>query len=151
MLPSRHPIVERLLLSKNVKLCHVRLQGPLSLLREKFCILKGRKSIRSVLSKCLICRRDDTRHITASLPALPEPRGRDAAVFETTGVDIAGPNLLRDGRKVWVCLYTCALYRAVHLELASSLSTDSFIWTFRSFVARRGRPAVVYSDNWSIL
>jgi hypothetical protein len=72
---------------------------------------------------------------------------RDTALFETTGVAMAGPLLLRDGRKVWVCLYTCAVYRAVHLELALSLSTDSFIQTFRRFVARCGRPLLVYSDN----
>ena len=147
VLPSRHPIVERLVLSTHGKLCHVGVQGLLSHLREKFWILKGRKSIRGILSKCVICRRHEARPVTASQPVLPEPRVRDAAVFETTGVDLAGPLFLRDGHKVWVCLYTCAVYRAVHLELASSLATDSFIQTFRRFVARRGRPAIVYSDN----
>jgi hypothetical protein len=68
-------------------------------------------------------------------------------VFEKTGVDMAGPLFLRDDRMVWVCLCTCAACSAVHLELASSLSTNSFIQTFRRFVARRGRPAFVYSDN----
>ena len=97
--------------------------------------------------RSVICRRHDTRHITASQPALPEPRVWDAAVFETTGVEMAGPLILRDGRKVWVYLYTCAVYRDVHSELPSSLSTDSFIQKFRTFVARRGRPAIIYSDN----
>jgi len=75
------------------------------------------------------------------------PRVRDTALLETTGVDMTGPLLLRDGRKVWVCLYTCAVYRAVHLELALLLSTDSFIQTFQRFVARCGGPVLVYSDN----
>jgi hypothetical protein len=135
VLPSRHPIVERLVLNAHVKSCHVGVQGLLSLLREKFWILKGRKSIRAILSKCVRRRRHEGRHITTSQPVLPEPQVRDAAVFETTGVDMAGPLFLRDGRKLWVCLYTCAVYRAVHLELALSLSTDSFIQTFRRFVA----------------
>ena len=147
VLPSRHPIVESLLLSTHVKLCHVGVQRLLSLLREKFWILKGWKSIWGVLSNCFICRRHDARHIIASQPTLPEPRVRDAAVFETTGVDMAGPLFLRDGHKAWICLYTCAVYRAVHLELASLLSTDSFIQTFRKFVAPHGRPAIVYSDS----
>jgi hypothetical protein len=122
--------------------------GLLSLLREKFWILKGQKSVRAILSKYVRCRRHEARHITSSQPVLPEPRVRDAAVFETTGFDMAGPLFLRDGqKKVWVCLYTCAVYRAVHLKLALSLSTDSFTQTFRRFVARRGRPARVYSDN----
>ena len=82
-----------------------------------------------------------------SQPALPEPRVRDAVVLETTGVDMTSPLFLRDDRKVWVCLYSCAVYRAVHLESASSLSTDSSIQMSRIFVARRRRPAIVYSDN----
>jgi len=104
VLPSCHPILDRLVLSAHVKLCHVGLQELLSLLREKFWILKGRKSVGAILSKCVRCRRHEARHITASQPVLPEPRVRDAAVFETTGVDMAVLLFLRDGRKVWVCL-----------------------------------------------
>ena len=37
--------------------------------------------------------------------------------------------------------------RAVHLEVAFSLSTDSFIMCLRRFIARRGKPTVIYSDN----
>ncbi|GFX76395.1 retrovirus-related Pol polyprotein from transposon 297 [Trichonephila clavipes] len=36
---------------------------------------------------------------------------------------------------------------AVHLELTSSLSTDAFLLSLRRFIARRGRPRVIYSDN----
>jgi hypothetical protein len=35
-----------------------------------------------------------------------------------------------------LCLYTCAVYRVVHLELASSMSNDSFIQTFTRFISR---------------
>jgi len=135
------------MLRAHEKACHVGVQGLLSLLRERFWILKGRKTIRGILTKCVACRRHGARHISTIPPVLPEPRVRDAAVFETTGVDMAGPLFLKDCRKVWVCLYTCAVYRAVHLELTSSLSTESFLQTFRRFVARRGRPAIIYSDN----
>jgi hypothetical protein len=147
ILPSSHPVVEMLVLRAHGKARHVGVQGLLSLLRERFWILKGRKTIRAILTKCVVCRRHSAKHISTIPPALPEPRVRDAAVFETTGVDMAGPLFLKDCRKAWVCLYTCAVYRAVHLELTSSLSTESFLQTFRRFVARRGRPAIIYSDN----
>ena len=41
------------------------------------------------------------------------------------------------------------MYRAVHLELVSSLSTKAFLDSLRRFVSRRGRPSIVYSDNGS--
>ena len=36
---------------------------------------------------------------------------------------------------------------AVHLEVAFSLSTDSFVICLRRLIARRGKPTVIYSDN----
>ena len=37
--------------------------------------------------------------------------------------------------------------RAVHLEVVTSMETDSFINALRRFVARRGPPSDIYSDN----
>ena len=46
-----------------------------------------------------------------------------------------------------MCLYTCLVTRAVHLELCESLGVDSFLNSFRRFVAHRGTPAHCFSDN----
>ena len=80
-------------------------------------------------------------------PVLPINRVRDARIFEVVGVDFAGPLFLRRGGKSWVCIFTCAVYRAVHPELASSLSTEEFLQCLRRFIARRGRPYTICSDN----
>ena len=42
---------------------------------------------------------------------------------------------------------TCLSTRAVHLEVCQSLETDSFLLALRRFIARRGRPALIWSDN----
>ena len=68
-------------------------------------------------------------------------------VFEVVGIDLAGPLYIKHGDKVWIVLFTCAVYRAIHLELVSSLSTDAFLLSLRRFIARRGRPRTIYSDN----
>lgn len=49
--------------------------------------------------------------------------------------------------KSYICLFTCSSSRALHLELAPDLSTDSFIRCLRRFVARRGIPCSITSDN----
>ncbi|UYV73292.1 hypothetical protein LAZ67_10002541 [Cordylochernes scorpioides] len=44
-------------------------------------------------------------------------------------------------------LLTVVNTRAIHLELISSLTTDALISTIRRFIARRGKPATIHSDN----
>ncbi|XP_073955657.1 uncharacterized protein [Choristoneura fumiferana] len=95
--------------------------------------------------------RHEKRHTSQPFQAptapLPVERVQLTAPFEVTGVDLAGPLYLRHGEKCWVVLYTCAVYRAVHLELTRSLSTEAFLQTFRRFIARRGRATSMISDH----
>ena len=49
--------------------------------------------------------------------------------------------------KRYGCIFTCLRYTAVHIEVANDLSTDSFINVVLRFVARRGPPTIIYSDN----
>ena len=56
-------------------------------------------------------------------------------------------NQEKENAKCYVCLFTCAPSRAVHLELLRSLTVESFLPAFRPFVSRRGLPAALISDN----
>ncbi|XP_068738732.1 uncharacterized protein [Montipora capricornis] len=81
---------------------------------------------------------------------LPYDRLQIAPPFSKVGVDFFGPlrvKYLRKEEKRCGCLFTCLVTRAVHLEVAFSLSTDSFIMCLRQFIARGGKPTVIYSDN----
>lgn len=86
---------------------------------------------------------------------LPSYRVRPAPTFVNTGVDFAGPFLLKStsvGRKPlitksYVCLFVCMLTRAIHIELVSDLTTDAFLAALRRFTSRRGVPSKMFSDN----
>ena len=72
--------------------------------------------------------------------------------FAKCGIDYAGPFLTKQGRskvrqKRYLCLFTCAATRAVHLEMAWSLDTDSFLATFTRMINRREVLLEVISDN----
>lgn len=41
----------------------------------------------------------------------------------------------------------CFFVKAVHLELVSDLTSDAFIAALRRFIARRGKPSLIRSDN----
>ena len=71
--------------------------------------------------------------------------------FAHCGVHFAGPFVIKLTRKMtakrYLCLFTCASTRAVHLEVAYSLDSDSFLNVFFRMVARRGKPKVMTCDN----
>lgn len=44
-------------------------------------------------------------------------------------------------------LFTCAVVRVIQLELTDSVSLSDCMSIIRRFVARRGLPSIIYSDN----
>ena len=147
VLDGKHEIVRLLVRETHELMGHAGIQLLMSHLREKFWIISLRKLAKAVISDCIICKKQAVKHMECEIPPLPENRVRNAAIFEIVGVDFAGPVFLQGGGKGWICIFTCAVYRAVHLELASGLSTESFLECLRRFIARRGRPRLIYSDN----
>ena len=74
----------------------------------------------------------------------------DQPPFTFVGVDYFGPVLVKQKRshvKRYGCIFTCLTTRAIHIEIAHFWDTDSFISAMLRFIARRGRPQVVCSDN----
>ncbi|MGR0202227.1 integrase catalytic domain-containing protein, partial [Klebsiella pneumoniae] len=51
--------------------------------------------------------------------------------------------------KAWIALFVCMCTKAVHIELVTSLSTNAFFSALDRFIARRGLPARIYSDQGS--
>ncbi|GJQ80629.1 hypothetical protein Trydic_g9215 [Trypoxylus dichotomus] len=85
---------------------------------------------------------------------LPKHRVTANHPFYATGVDYAGPVLIRDKRgrgsqiiKACISLFVCLSTNAIHLEPVTDLTTESFLSVLHRFCARRGKPTVMYSDN----
>ena len=109
--------------------------------------------MRQIIHKCVICRKlEGVPCALPSPPPLPEFRVTEQPPFMYTGVDFAGPLYIKtqglvNMSKVWLCLFTCCVTRAVHLHIVPDLTTDSFLRCFKRFTARRGIPHKMISDN----
>ena len=82
---------------------------------------------------------------------LPEFRAQLSDPFVVTGVDFAGPILYKIKKSTFekscVALFTCSSTRAVHLKFFQDLAAPEFKRAMKEFVARRGPPQVMVSDN----
>lgn len=151
ILPKDHHVSNLILRQIHCELKHSGRNHMLSILRQKYWLIHAPSSIRKLISKCIVCRRQKARVGEQKMAQLPEDRLiPDEPPFTRVGVDYFGPfevKLKRSHVKRYGVIFTCLASRAVHLEVASSLTTDSYINALRRFIARRGQVKKIRSDN----
>lgn len=154
LLPSRHHVTDQIIREIHKIHYHAGIQTTLCILRQRFWILNGRNRVRKVIRACTRCFRFDANTVEYRMGNLPSVRVCEATPFANTGVDFCGPFYIKEKKyrnrtriKVYICVFICMSIKAVHLEVVSDFSSDGFLATLRRFVARRGVPTHIYSDN----
>ncbi|XP_066598555.1 uncharacterized protein [Prorops nasuta] len=153
ILPDCH-LTAILIRQTHLETLHGGLQLTLSTMRQRFWVVNARNLVKSCVHKCITCVRERAKLGNQLMGSLPAARVSRSFTFEHTGVDYAGPFSvkLHHGRnakaiKCYVAVFVCLSTRAVHLELVSRLDTEAFSAALSRFISRRGKPAVMYSDN----
>ena len=148
LLPKGH-LSKLLVRFQHQMLKHAGVGTVITSLRNTYWIIGLRRCVKSVQRECVSCRRLEAPACKQSVAPLPELRVKQSPPFTVTGLDYAGPLFCVDlpSKKFYILLFTCAVVRAVHIELTDSLSLNDFLLALRRFVARRGLPSVFYSDN----
>nr|XP_037875890.1 uncharacterized protein LOC119630457 [Bombyx mori] len=133
------------------KMHHAGTEATIAECRQSYWVLRLRPVTRSVIHNCLPCRiRKDTPPRPATGDHPPSRLAHHRRPFTYVGLDYFGPYQVTTGRstqKHYVAIFTCLTTRAVHLEPAESLSTDSAVIALRRMIARRGAPTEIWSDN----
>lgn len=155
----KHPLIlskdqhisELIIRYLHLQLGHSGRNHVLSAARKKYWITSGPTAVKRVLSRCLICKFQSGKPGVQKMADLPEERVvPDLPPFTNVGVDYFGPVDVKRGRglvKRYGVVFTCMTSRAVHLEMAYSLDTDSCINALRRFIFRRGQVSHLRSDN----
>ena len=156
---TRHPIIlapdhrltTLIIADAHDKIFHGGVEHTLACVRERFYLPQGRRAIRRTVGQCQKCRFNHSRNTAPRMANLPRERLRGfVRPFTITGLDLFGPFRTVIGRRVekrWILIATCFSVRGVHLELCYSLSADSCLMAVRRFIADRGHPETIFSDN----
>lgn len=151
ILDTDHFVTTLIVKDSHERVKHNGVKSTLTQIRSKYWIVRGRQYVRKVIHRCTICRRiEGNAYLPPDPPALPAFRTTKDHPFTFTGVDFAGPLYVKQSNKMekaYLVLYTCAVSRAVHLDLVNDMSTEAFIRSFKRFTSRRGIPNDVKSDN----
>ena len=155
LLPTKHRLTTLIVHAAHANQLHGGVQSTVTALCQRYWIPAARRVVGSLLKKCVVCRRVVGKPFSVpDPPPLPQARVEEGPPFNVTGVDFTGAMYVKNKgssgeSKVYVCLFTCASTRAVHLEVVTNLSEETCLQAFRRFVARRSLPQIVISDNAS--
>lgn len=156
---SKHPIIISkdqhisMLILKHIheQMRHVRRNYILSKLRERYWITHANTAARKILSSCVFCKHHKGKMCDQKMADLSKERTTsDLPPFTNVGVNYFGPIEVKQRRsyaKRYGVIFTCMASRAVHLEVAHSLDTDSCISAIRRVMCRRGPVSHFCSDN----
>lgn len=153
LLPRKHRLTKLIIQCVHNENFHPGLQTLQYLLLQNFWILSPRRVITSVISNCYRCFRIKPTVLQPKMADLPKARITQIKAFQSVGCDYAGPfnitvQRYRGARtmKAYLCLFVCFATKALHLELASDLSSEAFLAALRRFIARRGRCNTIHCD-----
>ena len=141
-LPYGHPVVEKIIQDIHEKSIHAGPETTLTILREKIWFTQRGRDIKRVIRKCLVCQRQLAQPCDQNMAPLPLERVQCSHAFFHVGTDFCGPLYARtktNPTKVYICIFTCASSRMLHLELTNDMSsTDEVLQAFQCMMNHQG-------------
>ncbi|XP_041782000.1 uncharacterized protein LOC121598785 [Anopheles merus] len=151
ILPKTHYVTTLILREYHQRFGHANNETVVNEVRQRFYLKHLRSSVARIAKNCQRCKIKKTQPLQPRMAPLPEARLTPyVRPFCKVGVDYLGPIEVVNSRrkeKRYIAVFTCLVTRAVHLEVAHSLSTEACIMAIRRFVSRRGAPSEIFSDN----
>lgn len=169
-------IAKLIIADSHEKAMHGGIKLTMNLVREAYWVINLRRQVKKYILNCVKCCRFNKENNVQIMADLPWTRVNISAPFTHVGLDYAGPynikasnvkspptrirpivingEVIKSMPKVpvyegYISVFVCLATKAVHLEVVSDKSTDTFLAAFDRFTAKRGFPECCYSDNGS--
>ncbi|XP_048484474.1 uncharacterized protein LOC125490156 isoform X2 [Plutella xylostella] len=159
---QKHPIIlakgsnitHLIIANEHKLLMHAGQRMILSTLSQRYYIVNGLREIKCVIHKCIVCFRLKAKTTEQLMGSLPFDRVNPCRAFEKVGIDYGGPFSVKAHRirkpliyKAYILIFVCFVTKAIHIELASNMTTECFLQCLKRFISRRNRPSIIYCDN----
>ena len=97
LLPRNHHFTNLVILNCHESLKHYGVIETLTKVRSNYWIIKGRQTVKNLLSKCTVCEKLQGKpYSLIPEPPLPDFRVFEDMVFYKIAVDFAGPHYVRN-------------------------------------------------------
>ena len=141
---------------------HSGVNSMFTVIRKQYWIPLGRQCIQSLLRKCVVCKKTAGRSYTIpEPPPLEKCCVNNAQPFKVTGVnftEVLYVHSCKGEQKVFVCLFTCAVSRVIHLEIVIDFTVECYLahllfWHFHHFTIHTKIDVVwqcfhIFSYSW---
>ena len=151
-LPSPRLFTTLVMVDARLETHHGLVVQTMAKVREKYWIERLRSQVKSLIHRRARCKIYHAKPYTDTpTTSLPTFRTTISRALENVVVHFSLPLLYKnskhDCRKAYVALFSCATSRAVHLDLLEDMTTEEFQRTMKEFMARKGIPSLLVSDN----
>ena len=149
LVPRNSPLVSLIISFYHEKTLHGGCQLTMFTIKQKFWIIGLKAKVKQVIKNCVTCARFCLKMSPPIMGDLPIERITESQPFEITGIDFTGaidvkmPHIT----KIYIAIFVCFTTKAIHLETVFSLTKEACVNAIKRFIARRGMPAQLYSDN----
>lgn len=154
ILSQKSSIVQLMVRDTHLSLLHAGPSAMMATLAPTHHIQGLNRLLRRMSRECVPCRKVYAKTSQQYMANLPTNRVSPSRVFETTGIDFAGPFMYKRGHprrpikeKCYLCILVCFATKAVHLELVTDMTTPGFLAALARFTSRRGVPTSIRTDN----
>lgn len=135
---------------------HGGLKMLIAQIRNKYWVISVSKAIKNIINHCYICFQQTTSKDKNEqrMGPLPKQSISFSPAHYNSIADLCGPfeikaESIRSAKlyKAYIIIFACKHTRAVHLELVTSASTESFLNALKRYTSRRGMCRTLQLDN----
>ncbi|XP_073835854.1 uncharacterized protein [Musca autumnalis] len=122
ILPTMHHVTVLLVLYVHENFHHISHETVINNIKSQYYITKLRVLYKAIRRSCQHCKNLSANPVMPQMSTLPKEKASQLRA-------------------------TIYVFRAVHIEIAYSLDTSSCVMCINNFIARRGIPNEIYTDN----